>query len=158
MFLWLSNNYFSAGIWFLKMSVFVPVFASLTGQKWCTLLFHNLNRTKKEKILWNPYLSAGILFFVAKQQKQLLLLDGENKNTNWEHSCFWSKRFCLKCKTIMFQKPLFSAGLLRVFLLHFVTHFSAFWHFLFYVSFLFRISSLCVLVVASCFLISSFLV
>ena len=47
-----SNHYFCKAKSFLeKVRDFVPGFLgeTLIGQKWCTLLVHNLNRTKKKK-------------------------------------------------------------------------------------------------------------
>ena len=81
----------------------VPIFwgLSLIGQKWCTLLFHNLNRTKNKPL--KPRFFCRKLVVVAKHEKQFLLLCGENKNTNWAHWCVLANRcFSYKQKESFF--------------------------------------------------------
>ena len=79
---------------------------SLIGQKWCTLLFHNLNRTKKTKKPLKPLFLCRNLCFVAKQQSQFLLLGGEAKALIG-HSCvFWVQKIdCLHAKRRCFSLP-----------------------------------------------------
>ena len=86
------------------MPIFVHVFGvALIGHRWCTLLFHSLNRTK-----WplKPLFFCRNLRFVAKQQNQFVW--GVKTKTNWAHRCFlWrNKSFCSKSKLVMFKKPL----------------------------------------------------
>ena len=64
------------------MTVFVPVLGGFTTwTKWCTLLFHNLNKNTET----NSFLQES--GFCCKATNQFLLLDGENKD-NWAYWCF----------------------------------------------------------------------
>ena len=51
-----------------------PLMASWWGQKWCTLFFRNLNRTrtKNKHKHWNHYVSTGIWFLLLSNNNQIL--------------------------------------------------------------------------------------
>ena len=62
------------------------------AKKWCTLLLHNLNRTKNTSETTTFLQDSG---FVVKQQKPILLLGGENKTLIGHIGVFWIPKVVL---------------------------------------------------------------
>ena len=108
-----SNHCFSAGIGvFEKCPFLCPLFwKTLVGQKWCTLFFHNLNRTPKNSETTTFLQESG---FCCKATNQFLLLGGENKLFGGTLVFFvvgGKQWFCLKSKLVIFEKKhYYSAG------------------------------------------------
>ena len=93
-----------SGFW--KMPDFVPVLGvSLIGAQCCYTTSTEQRKTLKPRFFF------GDLVFVAKQQKQFLLLGDETKTLIGHIGVTWSKTgFCFESKKVLFQKPLVSAG------------------------------------------------
>ena len=152
-----ETDIFCRNLVFEKCPILCPFFGFANWEKWCTLLFRNLDRTKTT--LKPPFFRSNLVF-VAKHQN-IWHLGGENKTHELGTLVlFWSKRcFLWKGKRWCVKNHYFSAGfwwqmlcMFNPFLYSFGFVFFDIFHgvlVLFLLVVVFWTSSLCVLVVVS---------
>ena len=111
--LWLSNRQFSAGIWFLKNArLYVHFWWGFI--KLVHIVVSQVKENQEGKKLLKPLFFCRNLVFEARPPKPVLLLGGEDKNTNSAYCCHrgpknifcrttW--RWCLKSGSFLHPQP-----------------------------------------------------